>query len=124
MFADIANFKAAFDLGELRRTGFDDDDGPRRSDGGTAGLFFLCGLGELTAKRLSGLDAAAQVLAEAGKPVNSKTIVERMLERGLWQTNGKTPSATIYAAMIREIARLQDKARFRKVERRKFELVK
>ena len=76
------------------------------------------------AKRPSGLDAAARVLAEAAEPLNCKEIVERMLAKGLWTTNGKTPAATIYAAMIREIAAKGDAARFRKVERGKFTLAK
>ena len=83
--------------------------------------------GERRAKgpnRPSGLDAAAKVLAEAGEPMSCKTIVERMLAQDLWQTKGKTPQATIYAAIIREIAAKGDKARFRKTERGKFALVK
>jgi len=72
----------------------------------------------------SGLDAAAKVLADAGEPMNCKAIVERMLAKGLWKTNGKTPAATIYAAMIREIAKKGNVARFRKVERGKFTLAK
>jgi hypothetical protein len=80
--------------------------------------------GEPHAKRPSGLDAAAAVLAEAGTPLNAKEMVERMLATGMWQTGGKTPSATIYAAIIREIAAKQDKSRFRKTERGKFELAK
>ena len=75
-------------------------------------------------KRSSGLDAAAQVLAEAGEPLNTKTMVERMLAKGLWQTGGKTPAATIYAAILRECATKGDASRFRKVERGKFELAK
>jgi len=75
-------------------------------------------------KRPSGLDAAAQVLADAGEPLNCKEMVERMLAKGLWQTNGKTPAATIYAAIIREIAGKGADSRFRKVERGKFELAK
>ena len=70
--------------------------------------------------KLSGLDAAAQVLAEAGEPLDAKTMVERMLEKGLWATGGKTPAATIYAAIIREIAKKGDASRFRKVERGQF----
>ncbi len=80
--------------------------------------------GAKEAKRLSGLDAAAQILAEAGELLNTKEVVERMLAEGLWKINGKTPAATIYAAMIREIAAKGDQARFRKVERGKFELAK
>ncbi len=75
-------------------------------------------------KRSSGLDAAAKVLAEAGKPMSCKAIVDRMLAKGLWQTSGKTPAATIYAAIIREIAAKGDKARFHKVGRGQFELAK
>ncbi|GAF75430.1 unnamed protein product, partial [marine sediment metagenome] len=76
------------------------------------------------AKRTSGLDAAAQVLAEASEPLDTKTMVERMLAKGLWKTNGKTPAATIYAAIIREIATKGGASRFRKTERGHFELAK
>jgi hypothetical protein len=75
-------------------------------------------------KRASGLDAAAQVLAEAKEPLNTREMVDRMLAKGLWKTNGRTPSATIYAAILRECQTKGEKARFRKVERGKFELVK
>ena len=76
------------------------------------------------AKRPSGLDAAAQVLADAKEPLGAKEMVAQMLAKGLWQTAGRTPAATIYAAIIREIATKGDDARFRKVERGKFELAK
>jgi len=75
-------------------------------------------------RKPSGLDAAAQVLDEAGEPLNAKEIVDRMLKRKLWQTGGETPHATIYAAMIREIAVKGGESRFRKVERGKFALAK
>ena len=75
-------------------------------------------------KRLSGLDAAAKVLAKAGQPMGTKEMVEWMLAKGLWKTSGKTPAATIYAAIIREIAAKGAEARFHKVERGKFELAK
>ena len=78
------------------------------------------GENKATKKRPSGLDAAAKVLAEAKKPLNAKEIVDRMLSQGLWQTKGATPAATIYAAIIREIATKGDDARFRKTERGKF----
>jgi hypothetical protein len=76
------------------------------------------------AKRPSGLDAAAQVLAEAGEPLNAKTIVDRMLAKGLWKTGGRTPWATIYAALIRHIAEKGQASRFRKVDRGLFALAK
>jgi len=45
-----------------------------------------------------------------------------MLAKGLWKTSGKTPAATLYAAIIREIAAKGKEARFRKVGRGQFEL--
>lgn len=72
------------------------------------------------AKRPSGLDAAALVLREAKSPMSAPELVAAMLERGLWRTGGKTPAATIYAAMIREIKAKGSDARFTKVERGRF----
>ena len=44
-----------------------------------------------------------------------------MAKRGLWSSpNGKTPEATLYAAILREIGTKGDAARFRKVERGQF----
>ena len=77
---------------------------------------------ERKGERMSGLDAAAKVLAEAGEPLNCKTIVERALAKGYWKTGGKTPSATVYAAIIREIAKKGDASRFAKADRGKFTL--
>ena len=65
---------------------------------------------------------AAEVLAEAKTPMDCKTIVEKVLAKGTWTTGGKTPAATLYSAIIREIAKAGDKARFRKVDRGQFEL--
>lgn len=70
-----------------------------------------------TDKPLSGLDAAAKVLADAGTPMRARELVNTMIERGLWKSGGKTPHATIYAAMIREIAAKKSAARFRKTDR-------
>ena len=75
-------------------------------------------------RKPGGLDAAARVLREAGEPMNCGDIVKTALEKGYWQTGGKTPSATIYAAILREINVKGADARFRKTERGKFELVK
>ena len=68
-------------------------------------------------KPMSGLDAAAKVLADAKEPMNAKTMVETMLASGMWKTGGKTPQATIYAAIIREIAAKKAESRFRKTDR-------
>ncbi|MCG3180454.1 MAG: hypothetical protein BIFFINMI_02815 [Phycisphaerae bacterium] len=68
--------------------------------------------------KMSGLDAAAKVLAESREPLNAKQIVEQAAAKGYWTSpGGKTPHATIYAAMIVEIAKKGDQARFKKVER-------
>ena len=42
----------------------------------------------------------------------------------LWSTGGKTPHATLYAAIIREIAKKGKDARFRKVDRGRFQLAR
>jgi hypothetical protein len=68
----------------------------------------------------SGLDVAAQMLKDAGTPLKCKDMVQQMLDKGLWQTKGATPSATIYAAMIREIAEKGKEARFTKTGRGEF----
>jgi len=69
------------------------------------------------AQRKGILDIAAEMLARSKKPMGAKEIVERALDKGLWQTSGKTPSATLYAAMIREIAAKGKDARFKRVDR-------
>ena len=71
---------------------------------------------------MSGLDAAAKVLADAGEPLNCKTIVERAIEKGYWKTGGKTPAATVYAAILREIQKKGDASRFAKADRGMFML--
>ena len=71
-------------------------------------------------KPMSGLDAAAKVLAESVKPMRAKDMVETMLAKGYWKSNGATPWATIYAAIIREIGAKGDSARFKKTDRGRF----
>ena len=69
-------------------------------------------------KRLSALDAAAQVLRKAAKPMTSKMLIAAMAEQKLWTSpKGKTPHATLNAAMLREIGNKAGKARFKKVGR-------
>lgn len=71
-------------------------------------------------KRASGLDAAARLLRESGEPMSCGQLVETMLARGLWHTEGKTPSATIYAAILREINTRGESSRFKKTQRGRF----
>ena len=73
-------------------------------------------------KRISALDAAATVLKANGGAMRSGEMIAAMAEQGLWSSpNGKTPHATIYAAILREIGAKGKEARFRKTERGKFE---
>jgi len=74
--------------------------------------------------KMSGLDAAALVLAEAGRPMSAREMVAQIQAKGLWATKGATPEATIYAAIIREIAAKGKGARFRKHDRGLFEATK
>jgi len=74
-------------------------------------------------RKASLLDLAADVLREAKQPMDCKSIVEKVLAKGTWKTSGKTPAATLYSAILREVGKQGDKARFRKTERGKFEAV-
>ncbi|MEX0704113.1 MAG: winged helix-turn-helix domain-containing protein [Planctomycetales bacterium] len=75
----------------------------------------------MAAKKTTTKQAAAKVLAEAGEPLQAKTIVERAEAAGYWKSpGGKTPHATTYAAMIREINAKGKDARFAKTDRGMF----
>lgn len=71
---------------------------------------------------MSGLEAAAMVLNEAKAPMSAKEIVAAIQERKLApKLGGATPHATIYAAMITEIAKKGAESRFaRASEKGKF----
>jgi hypothetical protein len=72
-------------------------------------------------KRISALDAAAKVLAESDRPLRAIDMIELMHAKGLWTSpGGKTPEATLYAAIIREITAKGKDARFKKVDRGMF----
>lgn len=68
------------------------------------------------AKKPGCLQAAVRVLREAAKPMTCETIVKVALEKGWWATKGATPGATLYAAVIREIADPRRGSRFRRAE--------
>src|SRR5262245_66400053 len=54
-------------------------------------------------RKLSALDAAAQVLAARGESMTAPELIAAMAEQKLWASpNGKTPAAPLYAAMQRE----------------------
>jgi hypothetical protein len=74
-------------------------------------------------KKLSALDAAAKVLAEAGQAMTCQEMIAAMADKGYWTSpGGKTPAATLYSAMLREITVKGAASRFVKVERGKFAL--
>ena len=73
-------------------------------------------------KRLGLVDAAIQVMKAAGKPMNCKDIVKVILEKKLWETTGKTPDATLYSSILRDIQKKGAEARFKKVDRGQFAL--
>lgn len=76
---------------------------------------------EAKPKRLSALDAAARVLAEAARPMKAREIIAEMEAKGLWKSpSGLTPDATLYAAIAREIAAKGAGARFTKAGRGSF----
>jgi len=77
--------------------------------------------GEKKPKRVSALDAAAEVLAKAEKPMRAQELIAAMAEQGLWKSpGGKTPHATLYAAMMREERDKGTASRFKKVDRGQF----
>lgn len=72
-------------------------------------------------KKLSALDAAAKVLATAKEPMNCKDLIEAMAAKKLWTSpGGKTPHATLYSAITRELNTKGKDSRFKKTERGKF----
>ncbi|MGH2369724.1 MAG: HTH domain-containing protein [Chloroflexota bacterium] len=48
---------------------------------------------------MNALAAAEAVLASAGGPLHYREITRRMMDRGLWKTEGKTPDATVRAQL-------------------------
>ena len=71
-------------------------------------------------KRLSALAAAHKVLCEATKPLNVQQMIEAMTAKGYWTSpGGKTPHATLYSAILRELAK-GETSRFVKTDRGRF----
>lgn len=75
-------------------------------------------------KRVSILDAAARVLAEAKEPLNCKSMIQTMTDKAYWQPSqsGKTPANTLHAAISKEIKTKGADSRFEKVGRGQFAL--
>src|SRR5437016_5279130 len=80
---------------------------------------------EAKPKKLSALDAAAKVLGEIGEAMNCQEMIQAMAEKGYWTSpGGKTPHATLYSAILRELQTKGKDARFKKTERGKFSISK
>ena len=77
------------------------------------------GSGPRPEKKLSLLNAAAQVLAANRTPMNCKEMIAKAVEMGLWTPTGaKTPEQTLYSGIFREIKSTEE-PRFKKSESRK-----
>jgi len=75
------------------------------------------------AEKLSQIAAAERVLADAGQPMTCRAMVEAMAAKGLWTSpGGKTPEATLYSSLLRQIRDKGKEARFKKVARGQFDL--
>ena len=68
------------------------------------------------------IDAIHRVLAEAKEPLHYREITRRILKEGYWQTDGKTPEATISAQITVSINKRGGGSPFRRVGRGVFEL--
>jgi len=72
---------------------------------------------EAKPKKLSCLDAAAQVLKSEGKPMTCKAMIDAMFSQKLWHSDAPTPAATLYSAILRELTMKPDTSRFVKTDR-------
>jgi len=74
-----------------------------------------------TPKKLSALNAAVRVLEETKQAMSCQELIEVMATKGYWTSpGGKTPAATLYSSMLRELQTKGKEARFKKTERGKF----
>ncbi len=71
-------------------------------------------------KRLSCVAAALKVLSESSEPMNAQELITTMQAKGYWTSpGGKTPHATLYSAILRDLAKGDD-SKFVKAERGRF----
>jgi HB1, ASXL, restriction endonuclease HTH domain len=74
-------------------------------------------------KKASALDAAARVLGETGLPMTSQELIATMAAKDYWTSpKGRTPQATLYSSILREINVKGADSRFQKTDRGKFAL--
>ena len=65
---------------------------------------------------MKAIDAIEAVLAEAGAPLDYREITRRVLAQGLWQSDGRTPDATINARLAVDIKDLGAGSRFQRTK--------
>ena len=63
---------------------------------------------------MDALTATAQIFAEKAEPMATGEITRLILERGLWQTAGKTPEQTVNASLAVDIKRRGDTSLFQR----------
>ena len=74
-------------------------------------------------KKQSLFDAAVEVLKRERCPMNTKEIVKRAMELGLWTSTGaKTPEQTLYSAIFRENATKENPRIIKSEQKGKFEI--
>jgi restriction system protein len=61
---------------------------------------------------MDSLDAVLKILQEVAKPLHYQEITTQILAKNLWQTDGKTPAATINARLAVEIKKNGSQSRF------------
>ena len=75
---------------------------------------------EACEKKLSCVNAALQILSASTEPMNAQELITAMTDQGLWSSpGGKTPHATLYSAILRDLAK-GDESRFVKTQRGRF----
>ena len=67
--------------------------------------------------KMSALDAAHEILKEQNRAMNVKEITELAISSGRWSPNGKTPTATLSAAVQMEVIKKGEASRFIKTGR-------
>ena len=80
---------------------------------------------EVKEKKMGLVSAAIQILKDgANTPMNVREMVEQVTAKGLWSParGGKTPAASLYASIFREIKQKGEASRFIQPERGKFAL--
>jgi hypothetical protein len=72
---------------------------------------------------VSAIDAAATVLGETGQAMTTQEMIEAMAAKGYWSSpGGKTPAATLYSSILRELDLKGEQARFVKAAPGRFSL--